>query len=221
MEVERYKNSMNDYQRLEKKSDRGYLGLNLVQNVFSSGGLGVVLTLLLLNAQRNGAVGLATTVLVMMQYWSQLLLPLTQLGYSQKGLQSTLIDAQRVFEILSEAPSVLDRVGATDLDVPRVQGKIVFDHVDFGYNVGQSTLKDLSFTIMPGQTVALVGATGSGKTTVPRLIYRDYDPESGTIYLDDQDVRCFTQQSLRKCLGIVPQARILSNHLILGHRDLR
>lgn len=113
----------------------------------------------------------------------------------------------RIFEIMDEAPEIVDRPDAVALDVPA--GKVEFHHVCFSYQPGLPTLKDIHFTVLPGQKVALVGPSGSGKSTLVSLIPRFYDVDSGAIRIDGQDIRDIQIKSLRKHVGMVLQEPIL------------
>jgi ATP-binding cassette subfamily B protein len=114
----------------------------------------------------------------------------------------------KIFDLLDEKPEVADRPGAVEL--PRVRGEIRFDDVTFSYGGGaEPALSNVSLVVPPGQTVALVGATGAGKSTFAKLVARFYDPTSGRVLIDGHDVRDVTERSLRSQLGIVPQEGFL------------
>jgi ABC-type multidrug transport system fused ATPase/permease subunit len=118
-------------------------------------------------------------------------------------LQATLASAGKVFQLLDTRPVVTDAPDA--IAMPRVQGEIVFDHVNFSYDQTRVVLNDVTFTIKPGQLVALVGQTGSGKTTIASLLCRFYDITGGRITVDGYDLRQVTQHSLRSQIGVVLQ----------------
>jgi ATP-binding cassette subfamily B protein len=115
--------------------------------------------------------------------------------------QRAKASAGRIFEILDERPEILDRPGAYDL--LDVHGAIDFNHVTFTYDNGAEILKDFDVHIKPGETVALVGRTGSGKSTVARLMTRFYDVTSGDVTIDNHDIRDVTLTSLRENVGVV------------------
>jgi len=142
-------------------------------------------------------------------YWLQLQLPLNILGYSYKYIHTIFVDAERVLKLLSEKPTIEDRPDAKEIVIMR--GEINFDHVDFSYDVhgGSSTLEKLTFWVLPGQTVAIVGESGGGKSTVFRLLYRFYDIRSGLISIDGQDISKVTVKSLRSSIGIIPQVKTM------------
>jgi ATP-binding cassette subfamily B protein len=121
--------------------------------------------------------------------------------------QRAAASAQRIFEILDTEPEVADRPGAVDL--VDCEGAIEFDHVRFGYGEGTDVLKDLTFTIQPGETVALVGRTGSGKSTVTRVLDRFYDVRDGAVRIDGHDVRDLSLVSLRHHIAMVTEEPFL------------
>ncbi|MBD2208442.1 ABC transporter ATP-binding protein [Calothrix sp. FACHB-156] len=113
----------------------------------------------------------------------------------------------RVFELLAIQPTVLEKPNAIAL--PPVQGKVEYRHVSFAYKAGESVIKNINLLALPGEAIALVGASGAGKTTFVNLLPRFYDPESGQILIDDVDIRDVTLYSLRRQIGIVPQETIM------------
>ena len=126
--------------------------------------------------------------------------------------RAALAGAERIFEVLDEEPTVRDEPGALDLPL---RGDVFFDHVSFGYEPGKPVLDDVTLEAKPGQTVALVGPTGAGKTTIISLLSRFYDVDAGTIYVDGHDIRTVSQTSLRKQLGIVLQDTFLFSATVM------
>jgi len=139
--------------------------------------------------------------------------PLNDLAGTYNQLQSALASAERIFEILDQQPETADSPDAVELK--NISGKVEFRDVCFGYNPDNPVLKNVSFTVQPGQTVALVGPTGAGKTTVVNLIARFYDPTSGEILLDNKPLTAYTRSSLRKAFGIVLQDTYLFTGTIM------
>jgi ATP-binding cassette subfamily B protein len=136
--------------------------------------------------------------------------PIGQLSQVYTTYQSGMAALDKIFELLDERPSLADAPDAIDLDTLR--GEIAFDHVSFGYGSGDDhtlALDDVSLVVPPGQTVALVGATGAGKSTFAKLVARFYDPTAGRILVDGHDLRGVTAASLRSQMGIVPQEAFL------------
>jgi ABC-type multidrug transport system fused ATPase/permease subunit len=130
--------------------------------------------------------------------------PIQQLSQLYTTYQAGMAALDKVFELLDEEPDIHDAPGAAEL--PRVRGEIRFEDVSFSYgDEGEPALRDVELTVSPGQTVALVGATGAGKSTLAKLVARFYDPTSGRVLVDGHDLRSVTERSLRSQLGIVPQ----------------
>ena len=125
----------------------------------------------------------------------------------------------KIFELLDEQPDLRDRPGAVEL--PRVRGEIEFDDVSFSYGGETPALCELDMHVPPGQTVALVGATGAGKSTLAKLVARFYDPDHGRVLVDGHDLRDVTEHSLRSQLGIVPQEGFLFSGSIRDNIALR
>jgi ATP-binding cassette, subfamily B, multidrug efflux pump len=137
-------------------------------------------------------------------YLMYVFFPLAQLGFIISQMSQAAASAQRVYEILDAKSDVTNPPGAPDL--PAVQGRVEFKNVTFKYfGGGDPALKNVSFTAEPGQTIALLGATGSGKSTIINLVPRFYDPSEGSVNIDGQDVRAVTLESLRSQIGIVLQ----------------
>jgi len=153
--------------------------------------------------------GLATvgTIAAFYNYSRKFAAPLRQLGDLYNQIQSALAGAERVFELMDEQPELTDAPDAAVLD--DVAGEVVFDHVDFSYVPGVPVLKDVSLRASPGQTIALVGPTGAGKTTMINVLSRFYDIQDGAIYVDAHDIRQVQKASLRRQLGIVLQDTFL------------
>ena len=146
-------------------------------------------------------------------YTNQFFQPLRMLAQLYNQLQSAIAGAERIFKVLDEQPTVLDAVDAKPL--PPLEGDVRFDHVYFSYQPGNPVLEDVSLHAKPGETVALVGPTGAGKTTIVSLLSRFYDVQQGTILVDNQDIRTVTQDSLRRQLGIVLQDTYLFSDTVM------
>jgi ATP-binding cassette subfamily B protein/subfamily B ATP-binding cassette protein MsbA len=146
-------------------------------------------------------------LLVFSSYLLMLYQPLEQLTYTAWALEGAAAGAQRCFEVLDRQDDVPDAPDAVDLK--EVTGKIEFSGVSFGYTQERGVLSDIGFCILPGQTVAFVGGTGTGKSTLLSLVPRFYDPTSGSVSLDGHDLRSITKKSLRSHIGMVLQDTLL------------
>jgi len=142
----------------------------------------------------------------------QLFIPLNFLGIIYRSMRNSLINMDRIVELLKRKPEVVDAEGAAELDVNG--GAIEFDQVDFHYGPERPILQGLSFSVEPGQKVAIVGPSGAGKSTLARLLLRFYDTQSGAIRIDGQDVSTVTQDSLRRNVAVVPQDAVLFNETL-------
>jgi ABC-type multidrug transport system fused ATPase/permease subunit len=133
--------------------------------------------------------------------------PIQQLSQLYTTYQSGMAALDKIFELLDEEPDLVDAPHAIDL--PRLRGEIVLDGVTFAYGEGAPALDDVTLRVPPGQTVALVGTTGAGKSTLAKLVARFYDPTAGSVLVDGHDLRSVTAHSLRSQMGIVPQEAFL------------
>jgi len=160
--------------------------------------------------QGLATVGLIATFVV---YIMNFFRPMRGIAMLYNSLQSALAGAERIFEVLDTDPSVSDQTGA--LPVDNIQGEVTFDGVTFGYNPDKPVLMDVSLSARPGQTIALVGPTGAGKTTIVNLLSRFYDVNAGAIAIDGHDIRDVQQASIRKQLGIVLQDTFLFSGTVM------
>lgn len=142
-------------------------------------------------------------------FMMQLFMPLGFLGFVYREIKGSLANIEKLFDLLEVQPQIVDAPDATELVVGR--GSIEFDNVSFNYKSDRPILKNVSFTISPGQKVAVVGASGAGKSTLVKLLFRFYDTSDGTIRIDGQDISKVTLKSLRRTIGIVPQDTVLFN----------
>src|SRR5512142_1850170 len=154
--------------------------------------------------------GIVVTFLAYVQRFNQ---PIQQIAILWTNIQNALAGAERIFNLLDEVPGVKDKPGARDL--PPIIGKVEFDHVSHEYEEDVPVLKDVSFIAQPGQTIAIVGPTGAGKTTIINLLPRFYDVSAGAVRIDDIDVRDVTAESIRRQVGIVLQDTFLFSTTVM------
>jgi ATP-binding cassette subfamily B protein len=147
------------------------------------------------------------TLFAFVGYLSNFFDPVQQLSQLYNTFLSAVAALDQITRVLDEEPEVRDRRGAVEL--PRIEGRVRFEAVRFGYGKGDDVLHGISLDVPAGTTVALVGHTGAGKSTIAKLLARFYDPTGGSITIDDVDLRAVTQDSLRRQLGIVPQEGFL------------
>ena len=143
------------------------------------------------------------TFLAFSTYLVQLLAPVRMFAGMVAIAQQARAGAERIFEVLDSNPLVTEAPDAADLEVAEGEGEVVLDHVTYGYLRSEPVLRDFSLRIEPGETVALVGASGSGKSTVSLLLPRFYDVQGGSIFVDGTDIRTVTLDSLRNDIGVV------------------
>jgi ATP-binding cassette subfamily B multidrug efflux pump len=159
--------------------------------------------------------GLATVGMIatFISYGQGFINPLRQLANIYNAIQAALAGAERVFEIIDTPPETVDVLNARALN--RVVGHVCFENVHFGYNPEQPVLKDMTLEAKPGQTIALVGPTGAGKTTVINLLTRFYEPQAGRILIDGTDIRDIRRADLRQRLGLVLQDTFLFSGTVM------
>ena len=139
--------------------------------------------------------------------------PIREMANLYGQLQAALAGAERIFELLDVPPKITDAPDAIEL--PPVKGRVEYVNVSFKYKEDEPVLQDVSFTVEPGQTVAIVGPTGAGKTTIVNLLIRFYDADAGEILIDGYDIRRMTRASLRQQVGVVPQDTFLFSGTVM------
>ncbi len=152
------------------------------------------------------------TIQAFISYSKQFTRPINELAQQYAAIQTALAGAERVFEIM-DSPSEIDE-GKADFDIENVKGDINFKGVDFSYVEGEPVLKSFDFWVKSGQKIAIVGATGSGKTTIVNLLTRFYEIDRGVITLDGQDIRDIPKEKLRRSIGIVLQDTVIFSDTI-------
>ena len=209
-EAARYDKSMEGYEAAALKTAYSLAILNFGQSFLITGGLVIVMVMAAMGVQ-SGDLTVGDFVMVN-AYMIQITMPLNFLGTVYREIRQALVDMGEMFGLLDQAPDVTDRPGAKPLAVTK--GALRFENVRFGYEAERPILKGISFDVPAGQTVAVVGSSGSGKSTIGRLLFRFYDVQGGAIRIDGQDLRDVTQQSLHEAIGVVPQDTVLFNDTI-------
>jgi ATP-binding cassette subfamily B protein len=209
-EAQRYDRAMARY---EKASVQAYVSLavlNAGQAAIFTCGLAAVMVLCAMGIKAGtNTVGDFVMINAMM---IQLYQPLNFMGMVYREIKQAIIDIEHMFAILARDLEIKDKPDAKALDVRT--GTIRFENVRFAYEHDRQILKDLSFEVPAGHTVAVVGPSGAGKSTISRLLFRFYDVTGGRITIDGQDIRDVTQKSLRLAIGMVPQDTVLFNDTI-------
>nr|WP_197974922.1 ABC transporter ATP-binding protein/permease [Phaeovibrio sulfidiphilus] len=209
-EARRFDRSLKAYEDAAVRSHGSLSFLNTGQAVIITLGLMGIMTM----AARgivNGTMTPGDFVLVN-TYLIQLYQPLNFLGVVYREIKQALLDMEIMFRLTDTPPEVVDAPNAPDLKTGG--GTVVFENITFGYSADTPILRNVSFEVPAGGSVALVGHSGAGKSTLSRLLFRFYDPLDGRILIDGQDIRTVTQASLRRAIGIVPQDTVLFNDTI-------
>jgi len=180
------------------------------QNIIIGTGL-VLLTWLSGNSVMQGHMTVGDFVMIN-GYILQFIYPLNHFGYIIRSIRKGLNDVNSAMNLLALKPEIKDAPNAIDLKIQTAT--ITFDNVHFAYDERRPILKGISFTVPAGKSLAVVGATGSGKSTIGRLLYRFYDVKEGAILINGVDIRTITQDSLHRAIGIVPQDTILFNNTL-------
>ena len=219
-EAMRFDDSMRRYEEASVRNTVTLSYLNVGQACIISAGL-----ILIMFMAGNEVVEKTMTVgdfVMVNAYLIQLYLPLNFLGFVYRQIRQSLTDMEVMFNVLEVPEEITDKMGAEALTVNGAE--VQFVNVDFNYDVRRPILKNVSFTVPPGKTVAIVGPSGAGKSTLSRILFRFYDVTAGSVQIDTQDIRDVTQESLRASIGIVPQDTVLFNdtlyyNILYGRSD--
>ncbi len=209
-EADRYDAAMAQYENAAIRTNYSLAFLNFGQSLLITGGLVAVMVMAAMGVQR-GDLTVGDFVMVN-AYMIQITMPLNFLGTVYREIRQALIDMGDMFDLLGQPAEVEDKPDAKPLQVNG--GRVVLRDVSFGYDAARPILKGINLEVTPGQTVAIVGSSGSGKSTIGRLLFRFYDVNGGALLIDGQDVRDVTQDSLHAQIGVVPQDTVLFNDTV-------
>ncbi len=209
-EAQRYDDSLARWEGAAVRSQTSLAALNVGQSAIIAVGVTAIMWYATAGVI-NGTMTLGDLVLVN-AFLIQLYVPLNFLGVVYREIKQALADMDRMFRLLAENTEVRDVSDAVPLAAAGAH--VRFEHVDFAYDGRRPILRDVSFAIADGRSIAVVGKSGAGKSTLARLLFRFYDVSGGRILVNGQDIRDVTQQSLRAAIGIVPQDTVLFNDTI-------
>ncbi|CAH0386894.1 unnamed protein product [Bemisia tabaci] len=220
-EADRYDKVLRKYEAASLKTSTSLAMLNFGQNAIFSGAMSIAMVLA---AKQIAAGSLTVGDLVMINgLLFQLSVPLGFLGSVYREVRQALIDMQTMFTLMTQSPSIRSKVQAPVLNVTPDNASIEFKNINFHYGNGKPIFNNLSFTVPAGKKVAIVGGSGSGKSSLIRLLYRFFEPTSGSIYINSQNISDVQIESLRKAIAIVPQDSVLFHETIfynLSYGDL-
>ncbi|MDX1450939.1 MAG: ABC transporter ATP-binding protein/permease [Oleiphilaceae bacterium] len=206
-EAARYDGALAEWQEAKRQNRLSLFALNGGQALIVAIGTTTMLAIAALGVQR-GELTIGDFVLLN-AFMMQIFIPLNFLGFVYREIKGSLASIEGLFDLLKQPVRIDDAPDAPALQVD--QGAIHFEMVDFAYQPDRQILSQIDLHIAAGETVALVGASGSGKSTMVKLLFRFYDPVTGRILIDGQDIKTVRQESLRAALGIVPQDTVLFN----------
>ncbi len=211
-EAARYDDSMAAWEKATSQNRQSLSALNTGQALIVAGSITAMMWLAASEVTKD-----AMTVggfVAVNAYMIQLFVPLNFLGFVYREIRRALTDMQKMFGLMDRVPQVVDAAGALPPARTGSSPQVHFDDVQFAYNAARPILRGVSFTIAPGEKVAVVGASGAGKSTLARLLFRFYDPQGGAISIDGVDLKAMPQDALRALIGVVPQDTVLFNDTI-------
>ena len=208
-EFNRLDNSLAKYENAANKNRMSLSLLNVSQTLVIMTGITIMLVLSVFGI-KNNTISVGGFV-VINAYMLQLYQPLNFLGTIYREIRQSLIDMENMFNLLNEKNKVEDKGG---INLQNENSEIMFNNISFGYNPDRSIIKNLSFKLSRGKSLAIVGPTGAGKSTISKLLFRFYDPLTGEILINNNNIKDYKQLDLRKMIGIVPQDTVLFNDTI-------
>ena len=209
-ESNRINSALKAYEINATKSRESLAILNIAQAAIVISGMVVMLILSALDI-KNGIITVGAFVAIN-AYLLQLWMPLNMLGTVYREIQQSLVDMENMFTLLDENPDIVDIPNALPINI--TDAIIRFSNVSFSYQTDRTILSDINLEVQSSQTLAIVGSTGAGKSTISRLLFRFYEVNNGVILIDGQDISKVTQESVRQAIGIVPQDTVLFNDTI-------
>lgn len=209
-EAARYDYAMQRYEVAAVKTGQSLSFLNVGQSFFITTGLVIVMVM----AARGVQTGVLTVgdFVMVNAYMIQITMPLNFLGTVYREIRQALVDMGEMFDLLGQPSEINDKPNAPAVVVKG--GTVELKDVHFGYDAARPILKGVNIRVNAGETLAIVGSSGSGKSTIGRLLFRFYDVQQGALMIDGQDVRDVTQKSLHQSIGVVPQDTVLFNDTI-------
>ena len=209
-EEQRYGESLKQREQAKVKNHFSLAALNTGQTLIIS----ITITIMMIMAAQRVSVGEMTLgdLAMINALMIQVFIPLNFLGFVYREINRAMADVEAMFDVLKVVPAIQNKENATSL--PAEADGIYFNNVSFRYHNNRAILNNVSFSVGPGKRVAIVGASGAGKSTIARLLFRFYDANEGQISIGNWDIRDITLDSLRSVIGVVPQDTVLFNDTI-------
>jgi ABC-type transport system involved in Fe-S cluster assembly fused permease/ATPase subunit len=206
-EANRYDLGLEQWETARRKNRLSLFALNGGQAFIIAGAMTSMMALAAINVA-NGNMTIGDFVLVN-AFTMQIFMPLNFLGFVYREIRGSLTNIENLFSLLEREPAIVDQPDAKALLVTK--GEIIFENVSFSYHKDRQILDNINFVVKAGSKVAVVGKSGAGKSTLVKLLFRFYDPTTGSIKIDGQNIAQYTQHSVRQQIGIVPQDTVLFN----------
>jgi len=220
-EAQKYDQELKNWEQAKIKNRLSLFALNAGQALI----IAIAMTSMLALAAHHVSHGLMTLgdFVLINAFMMQLFIPLNFLGFVYREIKGALANIENLFSLLAKVPKIVDKNNACELNIKSTnsgvdkQANVSFANISFAYDPKRPIIEGISFTIKAGQKVAVVGQSGAGKSTLVKLLFRFYDVNSGSITINDQDIRQVSQHSLRTHIGIVPQDTVLFNDSLFSN----